>query len=104
MLVNGTSAQLLDRLRASNNLFSRVTTTQDAVLDSQLLLKTLDITTQRAQKLKIGGSGFDIEEYIRRVRNILKGQGTVELGRLSKKVKKCCRLPPSIGFMLFIIN
>jgi two-component SAPR family response regulator len=74
-----------------------VTTTQDAVLDSHLLLKTLEITKQRAQKLKLGGSGFDIEEYVCNLRSILNGH--TELENLNKLVKKCCRMPPRIAFM-----
>ncbi|KAJ3275340.1 hypothetical protein HDV01_000632 [Terramyces sp. JEL0728] len=94
-LINGDTEKLIEKLREGNHLFNNVKTTQEAVLDSTFLLKTVEIAASKAQKLKIGGSGFDLNDFVDKAKRKI---GSDWMG-LTRYTKKACLLPPTAGFM-----
>ncbi|KAI8893569.1 Nse4 C-terminal-domain-containing protein [Globomyces pollinis-pini] len=97
-LLNGDPSKLLERLQKGNELFDKVKTTQEAVLDSTFILKTIDIAAQKAQKMKLGGVGFDIDEYIAKLMNKI-SEDESNWNGLTSLVKGCCSQVPAVSFM-----
>jgi hypothetical protein len=54
---------------------------------------------QKAQKLKLGGIGFDVLEYVDKVKQKLRVGGEIDWSKLDRDIKKACLLTPAIGFM-----
>ncbi|KAJ3323161.1 cleavage stimulation factor, 3' pre-RNA, subunit 1 [Boothiomyces sp. JEL0866] len=73
----------------------KVKTTQEAVLDSTFLLKTVEIAASKAQKLKIGGSAFDLNDFVDKAKRKIGN----DWGGITRITKRACLLPPSTGFM-----
>jgi hypothetical protein len=44
--------------------WATVTTTQEATLDSKVLVAAADLSVQRAARMKIAGKAFDVDEFI----------------------------------------
>ena len=99
-MVEGSGQNLLDQLRKGNELFKRVTTARDAVIDSTILVKTVELAAKKAQKLKIGGIGIEIEIYMAKIKAKLLGSGDqYSLLKISPLVRKACRIAPATDFM-----
>ncbi|RKO83754.1 Nse4 C-terminal-domain-containing protein [Blyttiomyces helicus] len=60
-------ALVLENLVKQNELFKNVKNTQDAALDSRLLVTTADIAFQRARRMKVDGAAFDINDFASKV-------------------------------------
>ena len=78
-----------------------VQTAQDAVLDAVAIRRVAEIVEEKAQKLKLGGVGFDLDEYIIRLKNVLKSTSeNYEWSEISDNVNKANLLCPTADFML----
>ena len=63
-LVESSGQNLLDQLKKGNELFKSVVTANDALLDSSILVRTVELAAKKAQKLKLGSVGFEIDIYM----------------------------------------
>ena len=70
------SETILDTVLAANELFSHVKSTQEAALDAKLLLHAAHLTSERAQKLKVESGSFDLDDFIRKLRDRLAGDSS----------------------------
>ncbi|KAI9309181.1 Nse4 C-terminal-domain-containing protein [Cunninghamella echinulata] len=59
---------LEETLSQANELFTQVRNTQEAALDSKLLVLSADITTQKARNLRMDHNLFNIEEFISKLK------------------------------------
>ncbi|CAO3623712.1 unnamed protein product [Cunninghamella blakesleeana] len=64
---------LEETLSQANVLFTQVRNTQEAALDSKLLVLSADITTQKARNLRMDHNLFNIDEFIARLKSYCGG-------------------------------
>lgn len=100
-LINGPFEDLHNLILRTDALYSEVKKPQEAVLDSALLSKAVDIAAQRAKRVKMGDLEFDPDEYVSKVITCLgmRNGGTPDWDSLRLKAKSLCLLTPVIGFM-----
>ncbi|KAI8084656.1 Nse4 C-terminal-domain-containing protein [Halteromyces radiatus] len=65
---NANDHGLEDTLNQANFLFTSVKNTQEAALDSKLLVLSANITTQRARNLRLDNHLFNMDEFIAKVK------------------------------------
>lgn len=110
-LLNGSIKGLVSQIRKGDKLFKKglptgywlnvlrlVEKTQEGVLDSQFLLKAADIAAEKAKKIRLEASGFDIQEYTSKVTGKLRHLN-YDWSELAEITKKSCLLIPEFGFM-----
>lgn len=70
-----TAGSLRNGLQRINELFHKVQTPAEAVLDSNYLMITGEIALQQARKLKVGGDYFDTDDFLLRLKTVITGGG-----------------------------
>ncbi|KAK7472757.1 hypothetical protein VKT23_000867 [Stygiomarasmius scandens] len=61
-------------LTRQDALFDKVKTTQEATLDSELLLRLTTLSNQKAREMKSGSGAFDIEDFVSRLVTFMGGR------------------------------
>lgn len=97
-LASSSTQNILSRFQQGESLFAKVSTTEEAVLDSQFIRKTMEIAVQKAQSLKLG-MGFDLHEFIQKVSQRIKVGDDHEWSNLTADTHKACSLPPRMVFL-----
>ncbi|CAO3609108.1 unnamed protein product [Cunninghamella echinulata] len=77
-LANVNDHGLEETLSQANELFTQVRNTQEAALDSRLLVLSADITTQKARNLRMDHNLFNIEEFISKLKTFCGGNNNTE--------------------------
>ncbi|KAJ3177233.1 nuclear protein [Gaertneriomyces sp. JEL0708] len=113
---------LISTLHAANKLYRKVKTTQEATLDSRVLVMAADAGVRRVERMRVDGGIFGVEDWLSRVKKMLTVGSTLsntppttsttrvndddddetildwyKLGTLATRVLKRA---PTIGFML----
>ncbi|EPY50681.1 Smc5-6 complex non-SMC subunit Nse4 [Schizosaccharomyces cryophilus OY26] len=70
-LVDQENNALIETVASANDLFSSVEAPTEAALDALLLTKTVDLASMRTKQLHIGKPKFNIELYIRQIKQFL---------------------------------
>ena len=65
-ILKSNDGRLTDTVKRANNIFNRVKQTNDATLDSRLLVNVSDLAYRKANQLVLGDSstGIDVEEFL----------------------------------------
>ncbi|KNC99739.1 Smc5-Smc6 complex subunit NSE4 [Spizellomyces punctatus DAOM BR117] len=58
------SEQLVRTIQKANELFQQVYTTQEATLDSRLLVTAAELGVQKAQRMRLDGGSFNVDDWI----------------------------------------
>ncbi|KAF7729267.1 nuclear protein [Apophysomyces ossiformis] len=58
---------LIDTLEKANVLYARVRNTQEATLDSKLLVLSADLGTQKARNLRLDNQVFNVDEFVSKI-------------------------------------
>ncbi|KAI8815592.1 Nse4 C-terminal-domain-containing protein [Fimicolochytrium jonesii] len=124
-----TAQQLIDTVGRAGQLFQQVFTTHEATLDSKVLVAAADLAVQKAQRMRLDGGTFNIDDWLGKVvitmngnaQTIAENEDEVEdddeeeadvrggsgagLSRLDwsalgKAATMCLRRVPTIDFML----
>ncbi|CAO3690787.1 unnamed protein product [Umbelopsis ramanniana] len=74
------SAGLKDTVTKANELYSQVRNTQEATLDSRLLVLSADLSTQKARNLRMDLNTFDTDEFVSKIISLGGGRHVVETG------------------------
>ncbi|KAI9207766.1 Nse4 C-terminal-domain-containing protein [Polychytrium aggregatum] len=108
-LMDPSNKTLDEVMDGQSELFSQVQSTNEAVLDSKLLVMTTGFGLERVKKIRVDGAGFDINQLIRSIGTRLYGHfendGQVQ-NDLTKGLKDMERITarhlakaPTVGFM-----
>ncbi|KAI9364510.1 Nse4 C-terminal-domain-containing protein [Zopfochytrium polystomum] len=60
-------AEILER---SNELFKQVISTQEAALDSKVIVQTAELGIEKVKKMKLAGKSFDIDDFIQKLADV----------------------------------
>ncbi|EPX72354.1 Smc5-6 complex non-SMC subunit Nse4 [Schizosaccharomyces octosporus yFS286] len=109
-LVDQENNALIDTVASANDLFSSVEAPTEAALDALLLTKTVDLASLRTKQLHIGMPKFNIQLYIRQIKQFLNqnssntssesNKNELAWSRLGKIAWKYQRRPASINLMV----
>ncbi|KAG5519091.1 hypothetical protein PMAC_002178 [Pneumocystis sp. 'macacae'] len=118
-LIRITDENRLDYIKAGNHglaktvkiadmLFQKVKRPQEAALDSQLLVQTVDLASMKAKRLKLGDMLFDMDIYIGNLFLFMgcskdchtSSSSELNWMRIGKLALLCSKRPPTISFML----
>ncbi|KAJ3006825.1 nuclear protein [Thoreauomyces humboldtii] len=56
--------QLIDQVRRADSLFKNVYTTHEATLDSSVLIKAAELGVTKAQRMRLDGGSFNIDDWM----------------------------------------
>ncbi|KAI8998307.1 Nse4 C-terminal-domain-containing protein [Gaertneriomyces semiglobifer] len=62
---------LISTLHAANKLYRKVKTTQEATLDSRVLVMAADAGVRRVERMRVDGGIFGVEDWLNRVKKAL---------------------------------
>jgi hypothetical protein len=81
-ILKSNDGRLTDTVKRANNIFNRVKQTNDATLDSRLLVNVSDLAYRKANQLVLGDSstGIDVEEFLTKCLSYMRNGGHVEDG------------------------
>ncbi|WBW71876.1 Smc5-6 complex non-SMC delta-kleisin subunit Nse4 [Schizosaccharomyces osmophilus] len=109
-LVDQENNALIETVASANDLFSSVEAPTEAALDALLLTKTVDLASMRTKQLHIGKPKFNIQLYIRHIKQFLSQNGSnsssesnrneLAWSRLGKIAWKHQRRPASVNLMV----
>jgi hypothetical protein len=73
--IKSDSEGLAQTISKANRLFDRVTSTQEATLDSKLLLRVSNMSVEMVSKMKLSSKVFDLEDFVARIKASLNSVG-----------------------------
>ena len=81
--------RLTDTVKRANSIFNRVKQTNDATLDSRLLVNVSDLAYRKANQLVFGDSstGIDVDEFLSKCLSYMRNGGHVEDDETSRATK-----------------
>jgi hypothetical protein len=79
-ILKSNDGRLTDTVKRANNIFNRVKQTNDATLDSRLLVNVSDLAYRKANQLVLGDSstGIDVDEFLSKCLSYMRNGGHVE--------------------------
>ncbi|TPX62091.1 hypothetical protein PhCBS80983_g00718 [Powellomyces hirtus] len=106
--------QLLETIQKADSLFRDVYTTHEATLDSKVLVAAADLGVQKAQRMRLDGGSFNIDDWMGKLVVRMNGQAAEESNEddaddggpaldwhaLGKVATRCLARVPTIDFML----
>ncbi|KAG5439021.1 hypothetical protein PCANB_002352 [Pneumocystis canis] len=99
---------LVKTIKMADTLFQKVRRPQEATLDSQLLVQTVDLANKRAKRLKLGDLLFDMDTYIEKLFSFIRcnrdhctsDKYELDWIKIGQLAMSCSKRPPTINFML----
>ncbi|CAM0136064.1 hypothetical protein VKS41_005550 [Umbelopsis sp. WA50703] len=75
----GEADALKETMQKANELYRQVRNTQEATLDSRLLVLSADLSVQKARKMRVDYNSFDTDEFVSKVISLGGGRHLAEL-------------------------
>jgi len=107
-LASAESNGLWDTIDRANELYSQVRNTQEATLDSRLLVLSADLSAQKARNMRVDFNVFDTDEFVSKIISLGGGrhvadanddQPELDWKEIGKRVIRFGKRPVTMDFM-----